>query len=158
MWWDLAFKIFNFAVLVFLLYWFGKKPLVSLLKRRQESIKQAIEEAGTAKKEGEQKYREYEEKVQKLDQEIEQIRQTLIKEGEREKERIIQEAQEMAEKIKGQAQLAAQQELKMAQLRVKEEMAAMTVQLAEDLLKKHLTPKDHESLVDEYIERVRSLQ
>jgi F-type H+-transporting ATPase subunit b len=158
MWWDLGFKIFNFAVLVFLLYWFGKKPLVSLLKRRQESIKTAIEEAEMARKKGEQKYREYKKKLQKLDQEIEQIRQTLIKEGEREKERIIKEAKEMAEKIKGQAQLTAQQELKMAQLRVKEKMAAMTVQLAEDLLKKHLTSKDHEHLVDEYIERVRSLQ
>ena len=158
MWWDLAFKIFNFAVLVFLLYWFGKKPLVSLLKRRQESIKTALEEAGMAKKEGDQKYQEYEKRLQKLDQEIEQIRQTLIHEGEREKERIIQEAQQMAEKLKGQATLTAQQELKKAQLRIKEEMAAMTVQLAEDLLKKHLKPKDHERLVDEYIARVRNSQ
>ena len=101
MWWDLGFKIFNFVVLVLLLYWFGKKPLVSLLKRRQESIKQAIEEAETARKEGEQKYREYEERLQKLDQEIEQIHQTLIKEGEREKERIIKEAQMMAENRPG---------------------------------------------------------
>ncbi len=46
----------------------------------------------------------------------------------------------------------------MVKLRLQEEMATMTVELAEDLLKKHLKPKDHERLVDEYIERVRSLQ
>jgi F0F1-type ATP synthase membrane subunit b/b' len=32
------------------------------------------------------------------------------------------------------------------------------VQLAEELLKKHLKPRDHERLVDEYIERMRKLQ
>ena len=68
MWWDLAYKVFNFAVLVFLLYWFVRKPLGSFLKRRQESIKQTIEEAEIARKEGEKKYQEYEEKVEKLDQ------------------------------------------------------------------------------------------
>jgi F-type H+-transporting ATPase subunit b len=64
----------------------------------------------------------------------------------------------MAEKIKKQAELSAQQELKMVKLQLQEETAAMTVQLAEELLKKNLQPKDHERLVDEYIERVRSLQ
>ena len=158
MWWELAFKIFNFAVLATGLYIFVKKPLGAFLKKRQESIKQAIEEAESAKKEGEQLFHEYEARLKKLDQEIEGIRQTLIKEGERERERIITEAQQMAEKIKKQATLSAQQELKMVKLRLQEEMAAMTVQLAEDLLKKHLKPKDHERLVDDYIERVRSLQ
>jgi F-type H+-transporting ATPase subunit b len=158
MWWDLAFKIVNFAVLVIILVLALKKPLGSFLKMRQESIKTALEEAERAKRAGEQKYREYEERLQTLDQEIEKIRQILIKEGEREKEQIITEAQQLAEKIKMQAQLAAQQELKMAKRRVQEELAAMTVQLAEGLLKKHLKPQDHERLVDEYIEQMKRLQ
>lgn len=158
MWWDLAFKIFNFAVFVTVIYVFAKKPLVSFLKKRQESIRTAIEEAEQAKQAGEKAFDEYEAKLKNLDQEIERIRRQLIQEGEREKARIIQEAQQMAEKIKKQAELAAQQELKMVKARLQEEMASMTVQLAEDLLKKHLKPQDHERLVDEYIERVRGLQ
>jgi F-type H+-transporting ATPase subunit b len=170
MWLNLAFKIFNFAVFVAGLYYLIRSGILArflgmeafhlgpYLKKRQETIKAALEEAARAKTEGEQRYREYEERFKRLDQEIEQIRQALIKEGEREKERIIKEAHRIAEKIKGQATLAAQQELKMAKLRVQEETATMTVQLAEDLLKKHLKSKDHERLVDEYIERMRRLQ
>jgi F-type H+-transporting ATPase subunit b len=158
MWWEFVEKIFNFAVLVAIIYLFAKKPVASLLKKRQESIKQAIEEAEKAKRDGGKASQEYEARLKRLDQEIERIRQTLIQEGERERERIIQEAQQMAEKIKRQAALSAQQELKMVKLRLQEEMAAMTVQLAEELLKKHLKPQDHERLVDDYIERVRSLQ
>lgn len=158
MWWDLAFKIFNFAVFVTVIYVFAKKPVVSFLKKRQESIKQAIEDAEGAKQEGKQVFDEYEAKVRGLDQEIERIRRQLIQEGERERERIIAEAREMAEKIKRQAEIAAQQEIKMVKAQLQEEMAAMTVQLAEDLLQKHLKPQDHERLVDEYIERMRSAQ
>jgi F-type H+-transporting ATPase subunit b len=158
MWRDLAFKIVNFAVLVIILVLALKKPLGSFLKMRQESIKTALEEAEKAKRAGEQKYREYEERLKTLDQEIEEIRQNLIREGEREKGQIIKEARQMAEKIKGQAELAAQQELKTAKRRVQEELADMTVQLAEGLLKKHLKPQDHERLVDEYIEQMKRLQ
>jgi F-type H+-transporting ATPase subunit b len=158
MWWELAEKIFNFAVLVAVIYIAAKKPVASMLQKRRESIKQAIEEGERAKQDGEQLFREHEARLKRLDQEIEQIRQTLIKEGERERDRIIKEAQQMAEKIKRQAELSAQQELKMTKLRLQEEMATMTVQLAEELLKKHLQPKDHERLVDDYIEGVRSLQ
>ena len=158
MWWELAFKIFNFAVLVAILYKFAKKPVAGMLQKRRATIKQSIEDAEHAKQEGERLFHENEARLKKLDQEIERIRQTLITEGERERDRIIKEAQQMAEKIKRQAELSAQQELKMTKLRLQEEMAAMTVQLAEELLKKSLKPQDHERLVDEYIERVRSLQ
>jgi F-type H+-transporting ATPase subunit b len=82
----------------------------------------------------------------------------LIEEGEREKERIIAEARQIGEKIKEQAALTAQQELKMAKRRVQDETASMTIELAEELLKKHLTPKDHERLVDDYIEHMKGLQ
>ena len=146
MWWDLAFKIFNFAVFVTVIYVAVKKPVASFLKKRQESIKQAIEDAEQAKQEGEKIFEEYEEKVRRLDQEIERIRRQLINDGERERDRIIAEARQMAEKIKRQAEIAAQQEMKMVKARLQEEMAAMTVQLAEDLLKKHLIARGYEDI------------
>jgi F-type H+-transporting ATPase subunit b len=169
MWWNLAFKIFNFAVLAAGIYYVIKTGVLArllgmealhlgpYLKKRQETIKTALEEAERAKKQGEQRYQEYEARLRRLDQDIEQIRQALIQEGEREKERIIKEAHQIAEKIKRQTAIASQQELKVAKLRVQEETAAITVELAEDLLKKHLKPKDHERLVNEYIEQMKRL-
>ena len=163
-------KVFNFVVLVAIIYYLVKKGVLArllgmealhlgpYLKKRQESIKTALAEADKAKQEGEQKYQEYEERLANLDLEIKQLRQALIEEGEREKERIITEARQIGEKIKEQARLTAQQELKTAKRRVQDETASMTIELAEELLKKHLTPKDHERLVDDYIEHMKRLQ
>jgi F-type H+-transporting ATPase subunit b len=163
-------KVFNFVVLVAIIYYLVKKGVLArllgmealhlgpYLKKRQEAIKTALAEADKAKQEGERKYQEYEARLANLDLEIKQLRQTLIEEGEREKERIIAEARQIGEKIKEQAALTAQQELKMAKRRVQDETASMTIELAEELLKKHLTPKDHERLVDDYIEHMKRLQ
>ena len=63
-----------------------------------------------------------------------------------------------AQKIKDQANRRAEQELKMAKMRLQHEFAAQAVQLAEDLLKKHFQPSDHDRLVDEYIQGVRNLK
>src|SRR4030067_948551 len=97
-------KLFNFAVLVAIIYYLVKKGILArllgmdafhlgpYLKKREEAIKTALADAENAKREGEKKYQEYEERLRKLDQEIQQLRQALIEEGEREKERIISEA------------------------------------------------------------------
>jgi F-type H+-transporting ATPase subunit b len=163
-------KLFNFAVLVAMLFYLIKKGILArllgmdalhlgpYLKKRAEKIRTALADAENAKREGEKKYQEYEERLRKLDQEIQQLRQALIEEGEREKERIIAEARQIGEKIKEQARLTAQQELKMAKRRVQDETAAATIKLAEELLKKHLAPKDHERLVDDYIKHITRMQ
>jgi F-type H+-transporting ATPase subunit b len=158
MWSDLAYRVVNFAVLVIGIYFFAKKPLMAFLKKRQETIKNALAEAEEAKREGERKHQEYEERLGKLDLEIKKLRQAMIEEGEREKARIIAEARQIAEKIKEQARLIAQQELKMATRRVQDETAAMSIKLAEELLKKHLTPKDHERLIDDYIKHITRIE
>ena len=163
-------KLLNFVVLVALIYYLIKKGILArllgmdalhlgpYLKKREEAIKAALADAENAKREGEKKYQEYEERLRKLDQEIQQLRQALIEEGEQEKERIISEARQIGEKIKEQARLTAQQELKTAKRRVQDETAAATIKLAEELLKKHLTPKDHEHLVDDYIQHIKRMQ
>lgn len=158
MWWDLAFRIFNFVVLLGILYFAIRTPLSSYLKKRQETIRQEIEDAQQAKQAGQRELNEYKTRLQAIKEETAKILQAAIREAERERERIIEEAKQMAEKIKRQAEQGAQQELQMARQRLQEEVAAITVKLTEELLKKHLEPGDHERLVDEYIEQVRVLR
>ncbi len=157
MWLDLAFRLFNFAVFAFIIYYFARRPVSSFLQKRRETIKETIEGAEQAKRQWEEVCSEYEKKLRLLNEQIEQIRQQIIKEGERERERIIREARELAEKIKRQAELVAQQELMMVKGRTQRELAEMVVQLAEELLKKHMQPQDHERLVDEYIRQLEMI-
>jgi F-type H+-transporting ATPase subunit b len=158
MWLDLAFKIVNTAILVFLLYKVLKKPLVSFFKSRHDTIQTALVEARRTKAEGERLRRKYEERLQSLDQEMEEIRRTIVQEGEREKEKILKEAESTVAKIREQARMIAEQELKMTRLVLKQEMADQTVQLAEELLKEHLQPADQDRLVDDYIQRLGNSQ
>ena len=147
----------NFAVLFFLLYKFIKRPLVNAVRDRHQVLRSTWEEAKRAKELWEAKYKEYEDRLKRLDEEMERVRQEVLAEAERERERIIKEAEAAAERIRQQAKVAIEQELKMAERRLIEEVADMTVRLAEGMIKEKITPADHERMVDEYMEKIGRL-
>lgn len=81
----------NFFILVFLLYRFLFNPLQNMMKKREEEITSALDEAALAKKEAALAQQEYEEKTSNIDSEIaarkneariviEQTRQQMLQE------------------------------------------------------------------------------
>ena len=152
---EFIFKVINFAVLFFLLYKFMKKPLVNAVKERHSLLKRSLEEAREAKEQWEAKYREYDERLKRVEEEAQRIRQEIIAEAERERARIIKEAEEAAERIKRQAQMAVEQEVKAIERRLRKEMADLTVQLAEKLIRDSIGPEDQHRLIDDYVQGIR---
>ena len=152
---EFIFKVINFAVLFFLLYKFMKKPLVNAVKERHSLLKRSLEEAREAKEQWEAKYREYDERLKRVEEEAQRIRQEIIAEAERERARIIKEAEEAAERIKRQAQMAVEQEVKAIERRLREEMDDLTVQLAEKLIRNSIGPEDQHRLIDDDVQGIR---
>jgi len=156
-WLSWVFKFVNFAVLVGILIKFAGKPFKDYFKNRHRGVKEKVEEAEKMFQEAEGMKKEYEERLARLDGEIEAFKKAIIGETEKEKNRILQEATEAALKIKEQAKLTYEQELKEAKHKIKEEIARLTVEKAERLVSEKLNRKDHDAMVQEFIEKLRSL-
>ncbi len=155
--WSIIFKFFNFAVLVAALIYFVGKPLKNFLANRHKTIKDKIEETQKALSEAEELRSRYQERLAKLDGEIEAFKKQVLQDAEEEKNKIIEEAQRFSVKIREQAQLTAQQEQKAIARRIREEIARLTVEEAEKLVKEKITKADHEKMVDDFIVKLRSL-
>ena len=151
----MTWKIINFAILAIGVYLVWTKAISGLLKRRGSDIHNAIEEAQKAKDAADRNAAEYRAKLSLLDSKVSEIHNELKLEGEAEKARIIAEAAKSAEALKAQAKLAAEQEIKKARIEIREEAARLAVQLAEDILKKELSPADQERLVKGYLNNLR---
>lgn len=151
----MTWKIINFVILAIGVYLVWTKAISGLLKKRGSDIQTAIEEARKAKDAADRNAEEYRAKLSLLDSKVAEIHQELKLEGEAEKARLIAEAARSAEALKAQAKLAAEQEIKKARIEIREEAARLAVQMAEDILKKELSPADQEKLVKGYLNNLR---
>lgn len=151
----MTWKIINFVILAVGVYLVWTKAISGLLTRRGSEIKTAIEEARKARETADRNAAEYREKLAVLDSKVAEIHNELKLEGEAEKARIIAESAKSAEALKAQAKVAAEQEIKKARIEIREEAARLAVQLAEDILKKELSPADQERLVKGYLNNLR---
>ncbi len=156
-WLSWVFKIVNFGVLVAVLVKFAGKPLHEFLVKRSKSVRDKIEESDRLLQEAEQLKAKYEEKLARLEGELEEYKRTSMAQAEFEKKRIIDEATAMAERIREQARLMYEQELREVQSRIRGEISRLTMQKARDLLTQKMTKADHDKMVEEFIDKLGSL-
>jgi len=155
--WSWVFKFVNFFVLVGVLVKFAGKPLKDYLVNRHQTIKDKVEEAERSLREAEALRVEYEKKIAKLDEEVGAFKKAVIADAEKEKKKILDDAAKYASKIKEQARLTYEQEAKEVVDKIKEEIARQTIEKAEKIVMGKLTKDDHNRMVDEFIEKLRSM-
>ncbi len=153
-WIDLGKKTFDFIVLVGLLYWLLAAQIKEFFSGRRVEIKKTIAESVEKKAEAEKKYREYSEKIDKASVEIDGIFEMIKAQGITEKQKIIEDAEKAAIKMKEDARTRIEQELKGASDQLKAQAVQLSVQMAEEILKRSITVQDHEAMVKEYMDKV----
>jgi F-type H+-transporting ATPase subunit b len=156
--WDFLWRTLNFAALVVILVKFLAKPIANGLKGRQLAIKEQFDTLEARKAEAEKSYQAVEAKLAQIDQEVKQIMEDAIARGVEEKDRIIAEANRAADDIKRQAEMAVQHEIAAIQLQLREEVANQAVMMAEELIKKNLQQDDQVKLIEDYLEKVGTVQ
>jgi F-type H+-transporting ATPase subunit b len=154
LWIDFAWRIFNFGILVWFLYWVAAKKIKEFFVDRRHNIKCTIEEKLAEKEETEKKFNEYSLRLDKATEEIKNIFEMIKAQGLTEKEKIIEDAKKAAAKMIEDTQTRMEQELKGARNQLRAEAAALSVAMAEELLKKNITPDLHENMVKEYLDKV----
>jgi|WetSurSiteA1Bulk_404760.scaffolds.fasta_scaffold23469_2 F-type H+-transporting ATPase subunit b len=155
-WLKLLIQFVNFAILLGVIVKFAGKPLKDYLRKRHDAVKERIDEAERLLKEAGVAKARYEEKLSGLEAEIEAFRTSITEAMEKEKKRILDEAQELAARIREQARLAYEQEMKEAMGKVQAEIAGRTIAAATVRVREMFKQDDHDRMVEEFIQKVRS--
>jgi F-type H+-transporting ATPase subunit b len=147
-------KSFNFLVMIGLLYWLLAAKIKEFFSGRRVEIKESLEKSVERKSEAEKKYREYSEKLDKASTEIDGILEMIKAQGITEKQKIIEDAEKTAKKMKEDAHARIEQEMKKAADQLRAQAVDLSVQMAEEILKRSITQDDHKAMVKEYIDKV----
>ncbi len=147
----------NFLILILVLGYFLRKPVKEFFASRAALIKKNIELSQALRNEAAKKYAEYEARLKGIEAEMSRLIAQLKKDGNLEKERILRAAQEQMVGLGETSKRVMDQEIRRAKEELKEEAAALAASLAEELVRKNITPEDQRRLLEEYLERMERL-
>jgi len=155
-WIGFGWRAFNFFVLAGLLYWLMASKVKDFFGSRQNDVKTTLLALAVAKEEAEKKFAEYNARLDKATEEIQAMADLILRQGLAEKERIIADAEKAAVKMKDDARKRMDHDMKVARHDLRDEAVRLSVQMAQEILKKHITATDHAAMVGDYIEKVVS--
>ena len=104
--------IVNFVALLLLFGWVIRKKGNPALAERRKQVEAELEEAQRLRAEAEKRHMETATRLEKLDQEMVQIRADMIKAGEAERDRIVAQAEEKAARMRKDTSFLIEQQIK----------------------------------------------
>ena len=147
-------SIIIFLVLLFLLMKFAWKPLLAMLEKREDNIRQSLLDAEKARDE----LANVKENTEKLLSEARNESQAIVaagkKNAERMKDEIVEKAQSKSDVLLDEAKNQIQIEKERAIADIKAEVVNLSMEVAKKLIKKNLTKEDNLKLINDLISSI----
>jgi len=145
--------ILTFLILFGLLAKFAWKPLLAVLDRREEIIRQSLDDAEKAKHELQRLQQESKEILSTARVEAQSILAKTRSEAEKLKGEIRQKAKAQADSILRDAEKQIQVETEKAIAMLKSDVVDLSLVVASKLIKRNLSKEDNHSLIEESLKQ-----
>ncbi|MBH8578426.1 F0F1 ATP synthase subunit B [Nostocaceae cyanobacterium CENA369] len=147
-------NLINLAILVGILFYFGRKVLSNILNERQANIATAIQEAEGRLKEAQISLSQAQEQLTQAQAEAQRIRKAAEENAQKAKEATLTRAAQDVERLKqtAAADLNTERERALAELR--QRVAALALQKVESELRSGIADDVQQSIIDRSIAQV----
>lgn len=147
-------RLFNFAILAGVLVYFLRRPIQEYLETRSGQIRQDLVTAADMRRTATQQLEEIQRRIARLPAELETLRTRGAEDIAAEKARIAETANTERERLLDQTRREIQMRLRVARRELTELAAQLAVQVAEQRIKRNITPDDQLRLLDRYAVQV----
>ena len=149
--WTALFALLNFLTILIVGTKFLWKPVMKIIKERQQEIDALYEDANTAKTSAEAMEAEYQQKLAVATETSDRIVKEAVARGQAREEEILRQANADAAAIMDKASADIAMEKKKALNDAKDEISEMAMAIAGKVVGRQLTQEDHSALVDAFI-------
>jgi F-type H+-transporting ATPase subunit b len=153
----IIWTLISFFILLILLKKVAFPPILKGMKKREETIKQQLEEAQKTKKDAEHLLEDYKRQLAEARSEAQKIINEGKSLGENMRKEIVQKAQEESNQIVKRAQEEIELQKQKAILELQEKIADLSIMAATKIINKSLNTEDNRRLVEEYVSKVGDL-
>lgn len=152
--WTSIFSIVNLLITVWLVKKFLFKPVMNVLKKRQEEIDTIYSDANHAKSDADEMKAQYTERLSKAREEADSIVRSAVQTAERKGDEIVTQAKNQAVHMKQKAEAEIEQEKRKAFQDVKSELSGIAVDIASRVVSREINEEDHAQLLEDFIKNV----
>jgi F-type H+-transporting ATPase subunit b len=152
---EMLFKGINFAILLFLLYRFARKPIARMLTTSAVNAKQTIDTTAAELEEAQRQLASYRVKIADLERELGERQQSAIATIEAEKRQIIEDAQQQVARLEEQTRKRIEQDIAKAKETIKAFLVEESVRLAKIALTKEIGTKEQKALIEHYTKQLK---
>ncbi len=140
-------KLVNLTLFISFLVWALRKPAKEFFANRLAEVRATLQQAAKEKEAAQSKLAELDQRLERLDSEIAGIKSQAQQEAAAERERLEAEAKRDIEKIRqnSQREIEAAKQIAISELR--EFAATKAVDLAEQMIRRELSPEDDAKLL-----------
>lgn len=146
----------NLAVLGYLVYRFGRKPIGEALVKRKQDIMSEIETASRLEREAKARLDELQGKFDKIHETLKALKAEYAIQAEVEKKHIVTEAEERRARMRRDAEFRVDQELRAERIALMQQAVASATTAAEEIIRKRTAQADIDRMSEEYLSTVRS--
>lgn len=143
--------VINFILLAIIVYFILRKPLSKRFKDRHADLVQAIEEAKAAKERAETAARAAREKMARVDQEMESLRDEIVAAGKATDAHMVSEAEARAKRLIEDTRTLVDSEVARITQGIREEVVEQIVEAAKQLIRDKISEEDNRRLTREYL-------
>ncbi|HVL68489.1 MAG TPA: ATP synthase F0 subunit B [Vicinamibacterales bacterium] len=152
---ETVFKLVNFAILVGTLVYFLRAPIAAYLASRSAQIRQDLVTAAEMRSAASAQLAEIEKKMQALPGELEALRRQGAEDVKAEQARMAQAAADERARLLEQTKRELDMRLRIARRELTELAAQLAVGVAEERIRRSITPDDQVRLIDRYASQLR---
>jgi len=154
---NIFWTLLTFTAVLFVLGKFAWGPILNALKKREDFIRDSLQQAKRDREEAEARLKEYSEKIDAARAEA----SALVDEGRRDAEVLRRKLEDQAKKEAEAILERAKREISIATDTAVKELYTLTARLATDVasrvIRKELDVKEHERLITESIEELKKV-
>ena len=150
----MIWTIISFCVLLVLLRTFAYKPILNMIRQREDTIQASLDEAKRTKEEAEELHAKYRGLITEARDEAKKIIDEGKLLGEKARKEMIQKADEESNRIvkRTQEQIAMEKDRALSELR--DHVADLTIAAASKVINRSLSKEDHMKLLEEYVSKL----
>ena len=154
---DLKYYLINFAIYLALVLWVISKTAPAGWRSRRQRIQEMLQTSRAKVSAADQAYQSARQRLEGVDEDVRSLSDLMKVEAQREAEEIIRAAKAQAARIVKQAHDNAEAERKVSESAIRKEYAAQALKIAEERLRKEITPERDKSMRVAFHDSVKTL-
>ncbi|WP_343073140.1 F0F1 ATP synthase subunit B [Salicibibacter cibarius] len=153
-WGNALYQLVIFSLLIWVVSRWALKPLLGVMKKREQQVNDNLDNAEKSRAEAEQYLEQQREELKKAREDTQAMIDNANKMSEQQAKEILDNAKAEGERLKEAAAADINREKEQALESVRDQVASLSVAIATKVIEKELDEDEQEKLIDSYLKEV----